>query len=68
MSVGKPVSNKKNIITNGFTDEKSTQKKLSASFRRYFPQKNTVCNSVKDYLKIFLKESILKNYKIIKLI
>jgi hypothetical protein len=42
--------------------EKAHQKKLFASFRQYFPQKachiidrNTVCNSVGDYLKIFFK-------------
>jgi hypothetical protein len=53
---------KKNIITDGFIDRKSTQKKLFASFHQYFPRKachiidrNTVCNSVGDYLKIFFK-------------
>ena len=32
-------------------------------FRQYFPRKNTISNSVDDYLKIFLKKSILQNYK-----
>jgi hypothetical protein len=44
------------------------QKKVTASFHWYFPRKNTIYNSVDDYLKIFLKKSILQNYKIIKLI
>jgi hypothetical protein len=55
--VSKSVGNKKNIIIDGFTDRKGAQKKISASFRRYFPQKNTVCNSVGNYLK----KSILQN-------
>jgi hypothetical protein len=50
------------------TEKARKKKKLSASFRQYFPWKNTVCNSVGNYLKIFLKKSILQNYKIIKLI
>jgi hypothetical protein len=37
--------------------EKARKKKLSASIRRYFPRKNTVCNSVGNYLK----KSILQN-------
>jgi len=61
------IGNKK-IITDRFIDRKSTKRKLPALFRRYFPQKNTVCNSVGDYLTIFFKKSILQNYKIIKLI
>jgi len=62
LSVGKSIGNKKNIITDGFTDGKGTQKKkLSASFSRYFPRQNTVCNSVGNYLKIFEKIYILKN-------
>jgi hypothetical protein len=44
--------------------DKTRKKKLSASFHWYFPQKNTVCNSIGNYLK----KSILQNYKIIKLI
>jgi hypothetical protein len=48
-----PLIIKKNIFTDGFTNEKEAQKKLFASFRRYFPWKNTVCNSVGNYLKIF---------------
>jgi hypothetical protein len=42
------------------------QKKIIASFRQYFSwknchitKKNTVCNSVGDYLKIFLKKIYL---------
>ena len=42
--------------------EKAHKKKLFASFHQYFPRKachiidrNTVCNSVGDYLKIFFK-------------
>jgi hypothetical protein len=53
LSVDKSVDNKKNIITNGFTDKKSAQKKLPTLFRRYFPWKNTACNSIGNYLKIF---------------
>jgi len=63
LSVGKSVGNKKNIITDGFTDEKSAQKKLSALFCWYIPQKNTVCNSVSNYLKIFLKNPFYKTIK-----
>jgi hypothetical protein len=37
--------------------EKARKKKLSASFRWYFPRKNTVCNFVGNYLK----KSILQN-------
>jgi len=62
--------NKKNIITDGFTDGKSAQKKLPASFRWYFPwedchitKNNIVCNSVGDYLKIFLKNLFNKTRK-----
>jgi hypothetical protein len=62
LSINKSVGNKKNILTDGFIDEKSEQKKLPASFYRYFPRQNTVCNSVGNYLKI-LKKSILQNYK-----
>jgi hypothetical protein len=58
----------KNIITDGFTDGKGAKKKLYASFRWHFSQKNTVCNSIGNYLKIFFKKFILQNYKIIKLI
>jgi hypothetical protein len=53
------------IITDEFTDWKSAPKKLFTSFRLYFPweacditDKNTICNSIGDYLKIFLKKSI----------
>jgi hypothetical protein len=42
------------------------QKKIIASFRQYFSwknchitKKNTVCNSVGDYLKIFFKKIYL---------
>jgi hypothetical protein len=47
----------KNIITDRFTDGKNEQKKLPASFRRQFSWKNTVCNSVGNYLKI-LKQNL----------
>jgi len=57
-------------MADGFTDRKSALKKLSASFRRYFPReachitdKNTVCNSFGDYLKIFLKNLFNKTRK-----
>jgi hypothetical protein len=66
--ISKPVGNKKNIITDGFTEGESAEKKLSTSFHWYFPRKNIICNSVGDYLKIFFKKYILQNYKIIKLI
>jgi hypothetical protein len=57
------VGNKKNIITDEFTDEKGALKKnLPASFRRNFPwkachitNKNIVCNFIRYYLKIFFK-------------
>jgi hypothetical protein len=62
LSVDKSVGNKKNILTDGFTDRKGI-KKLSASFRWYFPRKNTVCNSVGNYLKIFLKNPFYKTIK-----
>jgi hypothetical protein len=57
---------KKNIIANRFTNGKSTLKKLLASFCWYFSReachitnKNIVCNSIDDYLKIFLKKIYL---------
>jgi CRISPR/Cas system-associated protein endoribonuclease Cas2 len=62
------VGNKKILLLMDLLTEKAHKKKLSASFRQYFPWKNTVCNSIGNYLKIFFKKSILQNYKIIKLI
>jgi len=35
------------------SEKHAKKKKLSASFRQYFPWKNTVCNSIGNYLKIF---------------
>jgi hypothetical protein len=42
--------------------EKASKKNLPASFRRYFPRQNTLCNSVSNYLEILKKIF----YKIIK--
>jgi len=33
--------------------EKTSKNKLPALFRQYFPEQNTVCNFVGNYLKIF---------------
>jgi hypothetical protein len=57
---------KKNIIANGFTNGKNALKKLPALFCWYFSReachitnKNIVCNSIDDYLKIFFKKIYL---------
>jgi len=42
-----------NFITDGFNNGKGMKKKLSTLFRRYFPQKATVCNSISNDIKIF---------------
>jgi hypothetical protein len=53
---------KKILLQMDLLTEKAHKKKLFASFHQYFPRKachiidrNTVCNSVGDYLKIFFK-------------
>jgi hypothetical protein len=43
--------------------EKASKKKLPASLPRYFPQQNTVCNFVGNYLKIFKKNLFYKTIK-----
>jgi CRISPR/Cas system-associated protein endoribonuclease Cas2 len=57
--VGKSVGNKKILLLMDLPTEKTHKKKISASFRQYFPRKNIVCNSVGNYLKIFFKKYIL---------
>jgi len=51
------------VGTQKWVTKKTRKKKLPASFRRYFPLQNTICNSIGNYLKIFLKNLFYKTIK-----
>jgi hypothetical protein len=62
LSVGKSVSNKKILLQMDLLTEK-TGKKITRFIPSEFPWKNTICNSVSNYLKIFLKNLFYKTIK-----
>jgi hypothetical protein len=47
----------------GFTNGKDMQKQITHFISSVFPLEKTICNSVGDYLKIFLKNIFYKTIK-----
>jgi hypothetical protein len=64
LSDGKSVGNKKKLLPTDLLTEQTRKKQITRFIPSVYPSKNTIGNSVGNYLKTFKKNPF---YKIIKL-